>query len=137
MTMNKNDDTFASILIVDDHHLIRRTLREWLSGNFPARTIIEAGSGEEALEFFEDVPPNIVLMDIHLPGMSGIETIEKIKAKFPQTRVIVLTVQEDKRYRLKAEEAGADGYVIKRNMYTNLIPLILSLNRDTRNVKES
>jgi len=125
----------SSILIVDDHHLMRRTLKEWLSDNFPLKKIFEAGSGEEALETIEKYQPNIVLMDIHLPGISGIEAVKKIKINFPNTRVIVLTVQEDKRYRSKADEAGADAYVIKRNMYSNLIPLIRSINGISPNVE--
>lgn len=128
MTLDKNSNSAASILIVDDHHLIRRTLLDWLSEKFPSKMIIEAGSGEEALDQFAAISPDIVLMDIHLPGINGIETIQIIKQKYPGTKIIVLTVQEDKRYRFKAEEAGADAYVIKRDMYSKLIPLIVSFN---------
>lgn len=126
--INDNLGNLTTILVVDDHHLIRRTLREWLSKQFPSKRIIEAGSGEDALEIFLENQVNIVLMDVHLPGINGIDIVKIIKSDYPETRVIVLTVQEDKRYRLKAHEAGADGYVIKREMYSDLIPLILSFN---------
>ena len=118
----------STILIVDDHHLIRKTLQEWLSKQFPSKEFLEAGSAEDALEKFNHFVPCIVLMDIHLPGISGIDAIRKIKADFPETRIIMLTVQEDKRYRLKANEAGADAYVVKREMYSQLVPLIKSFN---------
>jgi DNA-binding NarL/FixJ family response regulator len=129
--MSANDisrDSCSTILIVDDHHLIRKTLQEWLAKQFPSKEFVEAGSGEDALEKFHQYMPGIVLMDIHLPGISGIDAIKKIKAECPETRIIMLTVQEDKRYRLKANEAGADAYVVKREMYSQLVPLINTFN---------
>ncbi len=113
-----------TILIVDDHHVIRRTLRQWLSNKFPKIDLLEASSGETALEICQEQAPELVLMDVHLPVMNGIETTKQLKTTHPHIRVIMLTVQEDPRYRNSAQEAGADGYVIKRQMYTDLIPAI-------------
>jgi DNA-binding NarL/FixJ family response regulator len=69
-------------------------------------------------------PPEIVLMDFHLPGRSGITVIKQIKEDYPDLPVVMLTIQEDKQYREKALEAGADEYVVKRRMYTDLIPAV-------------
>ena len=114
----------SKLLIVEDHHIMRRTLRQWLSESLPELTILEAPSGEQALEITEREIPGVVLMDIHLPGMNGVETIKQLKGRFPETRVIVLTVQEDSRYRKTAFDAGADAYVVKRQMYEQLISTI-------------
>jgi len=117
----------SSILIVDDHHLIRKTLHDWLSKQFPSKEIFEVGSGEDALEKFSQYDPRVILMDFHLPGINGLDTLKRIKAKNPEIRIIMLTVQEDKRYRTKALEAGADAYIFKREMYSQLVPLIESI----------
>ena len=117
-----------SILITDDHSIIRRTLREWLGTEIPELEVIEATSGETALEILADhTRPDLVLMDFHLPGESGIDVTRKIKKDHPDLPVLILTIQEDKHYIEKALEAGADGYVIKRHMYNELIPAIQTL----------
>lgn len=115
-----------SIMITDDHSVIRRTLREWLSEEFPGIQVVENSSGEAALEMLASQNlPEIVLMDFHLPGRSGITVIKQIKEDYPDLPVVMLTIQEDKQYREKALEAGADEYVVKRRMYTDLIPAVI------------
>jgi len=114
-----------SIMITDDHSIIRRTLREWFNEEFPGIRVFENSSGEAALEMLAAQPlPEIVLMDFHLPGRSGITVIKEIKKDYPDLPVVMLTIQEDKQYREKALEAGADEYVVKRRMYTDLIPAV-------------
>jgi len=126
--MDTNTNFPRSILITDDHGIIRLTLREWLVGEFPELSIQEACSGEQALELLALKPrPELVLMDFHLPGRSGIDVTKQIKNQFPDIRVVVLTIQEDQQYIEQAREAGADGYVIKRQMYTDLIPSIQNI----------
>ena len=126
--MDTNTNFPRSILITDDHGIIRLTLREWLVGEFPGLSIQEASSGEQALELLAVKPrPELVLMDFHLPGRSGIEITQQIKNQFPDIRVVVLTIQEDQQYIEQAQDAGADGYVIKRQMYTDLIPSIQNI----------
>lgn len=120
--------TPKTILITDDHSIIRSTLREWLSGEFPDLEVLEASSGENALDILsDDISPDLVVLDFHLPGASGIDITRKIKKDYPQLPVLILTIQEDQQYIDKAREAGADGYVIKRHMYNDLIPNILSI----------
>lgn len=115
-----------SILIADDHNVMRKTLRMWLQKKFPNMQIIEAYSGEQALELLEGQDIQIVLMDINLNGTNGITTTIKIKELYPKMAVIVLSIQESERYQTESKHAGADAYVIKRKMYTELIPKMQS-----------
>ena len=115
-------------MITDDHSVIRSTLREWLCEEFPNLVVHEASSGENALALLESAPdPDLVVMDFHLPGLTGIETTREIKAQHPQVPVIILTIQEDRQYVERAMDAGAEGYVIKRKMYSDLLPAISSV----------
>jgi len=126
--MNSRDFQLRSILITDDHSVIRSTLRDWLCEEFPDLVVHEASSGENALAFLESAhDPDLVVMDFHLPGLTGIETTREIKAQHPQIPVIILTIQEDRQYIERAMDAGADGYVIKRKMYSDLLPAISSV----------
>ena len=124
--MHADSNTTLSILIADDHNIMRKTLRQWLSTKFPELRVVEANSGEQALDSLRDNEFHLVLMDIHLPGINGITTTTHIKNEFPDLPVIVLTVQEDERYQYEAKQAGADAYVIKRKMYADLVPLMFS-----------
>jgi len=92
---------------------------------------IEAGSSEEALNMINENPVFLVLMDLRLPGMDGFEATRRIKAMYPDTCVIILTSSEGSYYRRRAAEVGADGYVVKQQASTDLIPAITStLNLD-------
>jgi DNA-binding NarL/FixJ family response regulator len=113
-----------TILIVEDHDVLRDTLQQWLGAVFPHCHFLEAKSGEEALCVSRERAPDLVLMDVGLPQMNGIEATRHIKAHAPQTRVIMLTIQEDAVYRADAKAAGADGYVPKRTMQRELLPLL-------------
>ncbi len=124
--MNAENKNIPSILIADDHNIMRKTLRQWLATKFPDLRVVEANSGEQALDRLRVNEFNLVLMDIHLPGINGITTTSQIKTEYPNLPVIVLTVQEDERYQHEAKQAGADAYVIKRKMYADLVPLMLS-----------
>ena len=124
--MTDNNNYQSSILIADDHNIMRKTLRQWLSSKFPHLQVFEASSGEQALEVLKGSTVGLVLMDIHLPGIDGLDTTRQIKSACPDLPVIVLTVQEDERYQAEATKAGADAYVVKRKMYAELIPLMMS-----------
>jgi len=124
--MNAENKNIPSILIADDHNIMRKTLRQWLATKFPDLRVVEANSGEQALDRLRVNEFNLVLMDIHLPGINGITTTSQIKTEYPNLPVIVLTVQEDERYQHEAKQAGADAYVIKQKMYADLVPLMLS-----------
>ncbi len=110
-----------SILIVEDHDRVRRALVEWLADAFPRYRILEASTGEEAVGLAEAERPDIIVMDVGLPQMSGIEATRRIKAVIPKTRVVILTIHEQAEYRARASEAGANAFVPKRTMYARLL----------------
>jgi len=130
----------ATILIVEDHEAVRRSLRDWLDVEFPQCRVIEAASGEEAIALIQVESPRLVLMDISLPGMSGIEATRQIKAALPSTQVVMLTIHENDTYRADATTAGASAYVPKRVMQTELIPTLAALlanNHDGEEVRNN
>jgi DNA-binding NarL/FixJ family response regulator len=112
------------ILIVEDHDAVRESLHTWLSISFPRYMIVTAASGEEAVEIVRDVSPDVVVMDISLPGISGIETTRRIKHNAPKAQVIMLTIHEERAYQLDAASAGASAFVPKRQMQALLLPLL-------------
>ena len=117
----------ATILIVEDHDAVRRSLRDWLEVEFPQCRVIEAASGEEAIALIPIESPHLVVMDITLPGMSGIEATRQIKAALPSAQIVMLTVHEGDIYRADATAAGASAYVPKRAMQTELVPTLAAL----------
>jgi DNA-binding NarL/FixJ family response regulator len=112
------------ILIVEDHKALRRALRDWLASYFEGCRFMDVGSGEEAVALSTREPPDIVLMDVGLPGIDGIEATRQIKAAAPATHVVVLTIHEESVYRAAAAKAGASAFVPKRKMHTELIPVL-------------
>ena len=113
-----------NILIVEDHQGVRKSLREWLVLSFPQYQLLEATTGEEAITMAQTTSPCLVIMDIGLPGMSGIEATVAIKKSLPSTQVVMLTVYDDDDYRNHAAAAGASAYVAKRKVKTDLLPTI-------------
>jgi len=115
------------ILIVEDHNAVRKSLRDWLGGVFPKCNLIESTSGEEAIEICRTITPDVILMDISLPKMNGIEATKRILSISPKTRVVMLTIHESEKYRIEAMSAGASAYVTKSVMKTELIPTMTRL----------
>lgn len=113
-----------TLLIVDDHDNVRSALRDWLVEVYPQFRVIEAGCVEEAIPLIQADPPLLVVMDITLPGMTGIEGTRQIKAVWPSTQIVMLTIHDDAIYRDDAMSAGANAYVSKQKAQTELIPTI-------------
>ena len=123
----------TKFLIVEAHGVLRRALRGWLETKFPGCHIVEATSGDEAVAIAQAISPHVVIMDISLPGMNGLASMAQIKAVEPATLVLVLTTFEDEIYYTTAAAKGADAYVPKARMLTNLQPALaalLSLHQD-------
>lgn len=116
-----------TILIVEDHDAVRRSLRDWLEASLPKCRILEAVSGEEAITIVQDWPPCVVVMDISLPQMNGIEAARRIKTVVPTAQIVMLTIHEDEAYRTDAAAAGASAYVPKRKMRAELVPILSAL----------
>jgi DNA-binding NarL/FixJ family response regulator len=101
------------ILIVDDHPIMRVGITALISSSRSLDTVAQAGSGEEAIALHALHQPDITLMDLRLPGISGVETIRRIRSQSPNAKFIVLTTYEGDEDIFQAMEAGASGYLIK------------------------
>jgi DNA-binding NarL/FixJ family response regulator len=124
--ISKKEATSLSpqILIVEDHQGVRQSLREWLELSFPRYQLLEATNGETGVTLAQAMNPCLVIMDIGLPGMSGIEAAQSIKAAVPATRVVMLTMFDDEAHRADAVAAGVSAYVTKREVQTKLLPVL-------------
>src|SRR5215208_56251 len=103
----------ARILIADDHALVREGLRTMLSGEEGIEVIAEANDGQQALDVCRELMPDLVLMDVRMPLMDGLEATRKIKQEMPKTSVMMVTMHENPDYLFEAVKAGAAGYVLK------------------------
>jgi DNA-binding NarL/FixJ family response regulator len=108
------------VLLVDDHDLFRTGLRNLLEER-GVEVAGEAGAGAEAVRLVRELAPDVVIMDLHMPGMSGIEAIKQIAASAPLTRVLVLTISDQDEDVLHAILAGACGYLLKDSSVEELI----------------
>jgi two-component system, NarL family, response regulator DevR len=121
--------TKQRILLVDDHEVVRLGLKALLEHHPQFEVVAEAGTAKEALEQVERYQPDVVLMDIRLPGASGIEACEDIMRNFPQTRVIMLTSYAEDEMLFSAIRAGASGYVLKQIGGDDLIRAVEAVGR--------
>ncbi|RPJ87516.1 MAG: DNA-binding response regulator [Acidobacteria bacterium] len=117
------------ILIADDHGLLRAGLRALLNAEKDFTVLGVARDSTEALELGLQLRPDVVLMDISMPGAGGIETTRKLKERLPSVHVLILTIHEDKGLLREAIQAGADGYILKRAVESELITAIQAVMR--------
>lgn len=117
------------ILIVDDHEVVRLGLRALLNRHPDFEVVAEAANAREALEKVDAYHPDVVVMDIRLPGMSGVEACQEIAARFPDTKVIMLTSYAEDEMLFAAIRAGAAGYVLKQIGGDDLIRAIEAVGR--------
>jgi DNA-binding NarL/FixJ family response regulator len=103
----------SRILIADDHALVREGLRTMLSGEDGLQVIAEANNGQQALDLCRELRPDLVLMDVRMPVMDGLQATRKIKQEMPKTSVMMVTMHENPDYLFEAVKAGAAGYVLK------------------------
>ncbi len=101
------------ILLVDDHQLVLEGFKMIISKEENFEIVGEAKDGLEAVDMAGELCANLVMMDINLPSINGIEATRKIKAKYPKVKVIILSMNESQEYIIKADQAGADGYLLK------------------------
>ena len=115
------------ILLVDDHEIILDGLRAMLYKTNDFQIVGEAKSGKEAIEKTLELLPEVIIMDISMPDMSGIEATEIIKKKFPRIKILVLTQHESSDYIMRMLKAGADGYLLKNCKKAELTEALESL----------
>lgn len=114
----------TKILIVDDHDDFRGAVRRHLENQVISHEIFEADSGEVGVAMAERVQPDIVLMDIRLPGMDGLDAASQIKQKLPNSKIIFLTMFETSSFRETFTSEAASDYIGKSDLYQKLVPAI-------------
>jgi len=135
--MNRRIMGKIRVLIVDDHPVVLEGLRTMLSTDRNIEIVGEAGDGTEAVTMVEDKEPNVVLMDIRMPNMDGVQATRRIKHQSPSTAVIVLTMYDTDAYVVDAVRAGASGYLLKDATREMVVDTIRAVNSGATLIKTS
>jgi len=114
----------TSILLADDHQIVREGLKLLINGQPDMHVVGEAGTGKEVLQKARNLKPDVVVMDLTMPELNGLQATELLKAEWPEIKVVALTVHEDPSYLRQLCKAGAAGYVLKRSAGDELIEAI-------------
>ena len=120
------------ILLVDDHAVVRMGFKMLIEAEADIKVIGEAESGEVAVKLFQELKPDIIVMDITMPGIGGLEAIDRIMAKDKNTKILVLSAHEDSVHPKRVLNAGAMGYLTKRSAAEELIKAIKSIHQGKR-----
>ncbi|HEX3084127.1 MAG TPA: response regulator transcription factor, partial [Pyrinomonadaceae bacterium] len=112
--------SLTRVLLVDDHVLVRAGIRALVDMIDGVEVVGEAGNGSEALRLTEALQPDLVLLDITMPGLNGLTTLEQITSQFPKVRVVMLTMHEAREYAMQALRGGAAGFIPKSAASTEL-----------------
>ena len=121
-----------TILLVDDHAVVRMGFKMLIEAEEGIKVIGEAESGEIAVKLFQELKPDIIVMDITMPGIGGLEAIDRIIAKDKNTKILVLSAHEDSVHPKRVLNAGAMGYLTKRSAAEELIKAIKSIHQGKR-----
>ena len=113
-----------NVMLVDDHAVVRMGFRLLLEGSPDIKVVGEAESGEEACRRYPELKPDVVVMDISMPGIGGLEAIDRILAREPSARILVLSAHEDAMHARRVLKAGAAGYLTKRSAAEALMQAI-------------
>ncbi|MEL6561877.1 MAG: response regulator transcription factor [Bacteroidota bacterium] len=100
-------------VLADDHELVRKGIKILLEDDGNIQVVAEASDGVEAIERIGDTQPDLLITDIRMPGMDGLQTTQAVKEQFPNVKILVLSMHEDEEYIMKSVEFGADGYLLK------------------------
>lgn len=114
----------VSVLIVDDDQRFRAVVSRHLEREPELRIVDEAGDGEASVRSVRETAPDVVLMDISMPGIDGLEATRRIKAERPTTKIVILTIFTEEAYRKAASESGADAFLVKNTLTRELLPTI-------------
>jgi len=120
------------VLLVDDHAIIREGLRSLLKKQSEMEVIADTDDGRKAIELVRELLPNIVIMDISMPGLNGIEAARQIIAEFPDVKVIALSIHSKRRFVADMLSAGATGYILKECLFDELVQAIKAVSAGGR-----
>jgi DNA-binding NarL/FixJ family response regulator len=123
---------FVRVLVVDDHQVVREGVISMLKAAGEIEVVGQAANAAEAIQQAKALEPDVILLDIRLPGVSGWEACRTLTKELPQTRVIMLTSFEDEDYLLKALRAGARGYLLKTASHEEIVDAVRSVTRGER-----
>ncbi|MEW5959475.1 MAG: response regulator transcription factor [Chloroflexota bacterium] len=119
-----SDDKRIRLILADDHAVVRTGTRELLERKLDFHIVGEAANGEEAVRLAQELQPDVVVMDVRMPKMSGVEATRQIKAVCPEVKVLVLTAHDDDEYVFALLQAGANGYLMKTAEFDELVKAI-------------
>jgi len=117
------------LVLADDHALVREGIRQFLESADDIEVLAEASDGEGALHLVDELRPDMALLDIQMPGLSGVEVTRQIKARFRDVRVLILTAYDDDPYVFALLQAGADGYLLKTVEVEDLLRAVRAVYR--------
>lgn len=129
-----NSGACIRILVVDDHPLLREGIAAVVAAEADMTICGEAADGYEAVAGFRTQRPDIVLMDLQMPRMNGVDAIGQIRREFPQARIVVLTTYSGDAQALRALEAGASGYLLKGSLHRELVDAIRDVHQGQRRI---
>lgn len=113
-----------AVVLADDHQLMREGLRRLLEATPGVRVVGEAADGHQTLELLRHQPADVAVLDLSMPGMTGMDLIRRVKTEFPQVAVLVLTMHAEEQYAMRAFRCGASGYLTKDSAATELVQAI-------------
>ncbi|MGH6746200.1 response regulator transcription factor [Novosphingobium sp.] len=122
------------ILVADDHPVLRDGIAAMLENQEDMELVGEAADGSEAVERFRSLRPDVVLMDLQMPGIDGLEAITSIRAEDPNARILVLTTFAGDVQAVRALKAGATGYLLKNSLRTEMLSAIRSVSKGVRHI---
>jgi DNA-binding NarL/FixJ family response regulator len=131
-TIPQTATTPIRVLCADDHPLVRKGIASILANETDVILVGEAGSGQEAVEQFRKLRPDVVLMDLRMPEMNGIEATRMIRAEAPETKIIALTSYDGDQDIYRAIEAGVRGYILKEMVHTEVLRAIRTVHAGKR-----
>jgi len=116
-------------LLAEDHTIVRKGLRSLLNGEGGIQVVGEAADGREAVDKIRHLLPDVVVMDITMPGLNGLEATRQIRKQFPKVKVLILTMHADEEHILQILLAGASGYVVKQDAPEELVSAVQTVDR--------
>ena len=127
-------DNLIRILTVDDHPLLRKGIATLVNAEPDLKLVAEASNGKEGIEAYRHHQPDVTLMDLQMPGLDGLETIQIIRDEFPEARIIVLTTYSGDMQVLRALKAGARAYLLKGHVHKELLDTIRAVHAGQRRI---
>jgi DNA-binding NarL/FixJ family response regulator len=118
------------VLIADDHAVVRAGTRELLETSGDIQVVAEASDGKEAINEYRRTLPDVIILDISMPVMDGIDACKQLKALYPHARVLILTVHAEEQYAMRLLKAGASGYITKKASSQELQEAVRAVNRN-------